>query len=221
MSANDQSYAAILDALGPIDLSTLGTRERLIWIAMGLFYTHGFHEVGLDRILAEVGVTKTTFYNHFKSKDELIVAVLQTRDANEVENWRQQIEERAEGCPRRALSKVFEALGDWLEDEQFLGCLFINAAHAFPNPSDPVHQAAAAAKQHMCRMIEDFARRAEATDPDTLAEQLLILVEGAITLRRVTGQLDAARIAQRTAEMVIDQSIPEAAQDAAAAQVNG
>ncbi|MCA9281267.1 MAG: helix-turn-helix transcriptional regulator [Phycisphaerales bacterium] len=55
------------------------TRERLLDAAAMLFYEHGFHAIGLDAILEEVGVTKTTFYNHFASKDELIVAVLLDR----------------------------------------------------------------------------------------------------------------------------------------------
>jgi len=52
------------------------TRERLVLAAHDLFYAEGFHAVGLDRILAEVGVTKTTFYNHFASKDDLVLEVL-------------------------------------------------------------------------------------------------------------------------------------------------
>lgn len=56
------------------------SRERLIQIADRLFYEHGFHAIGIDRVISEVGVTKTTFYNHFESKDDLILAVLDARD---------------------------------------------------------------------------------------------------------------------------------------------
>ncbi len=56
------------------------TRERILFTALDLFYTHGFHEVGLDRILTAVGVTKTTFYNHFESRDHLILEALAVRD---------------------------------------------------------------------------------------------------------------------------------------------
>ena len=62
----------------------VSTRDRLIDAAAMLFYEHGFHAIGLDRILEEVGVTKTTFYNHFASKDDLIVAVLVDRDQRDM-----------------------------------------------------------------------------------------------------------------------------------------
>ena len=57
------------------------TRERLVRTAHDLFYAEGFSAIGLDRILAEVGVTKTTFYNHFESKDDLVQATLEMHDA--------------------------------------------------------------------------------------------------------------------------------------------
>ena len=65
--------------LGIPDESTSG-RERLIDKAIDLFYSHGFNAVGIDRIIAAAGVTKTTFYKHFESKDELMVAAVKKRD---------------------------------------------------------------------------------------------------------------------------------------------
>ncbi len=180
-----------------------GTRDKLLWAASNLFYAHGFHAVGLDRILAEVGVTKTTFYNHFESKDELMVEVLKLRDKWETQQMMDLAVQLAGDDPCQILLGVFDALHVWFNDERFLGCIFINAAHEFPNPNDPVHQTAAEHKVRVMGLLEELAVKACLREPRALAEQFTILIEGAITLRQVTQNHNAARIARRSAELIV------------------
>src|SRR5690606_38656546 len=122
------------------------------------------HAVGLDQILARVGVTKTTFYNHFESKDALACDALELRAQYELKALTRDIRERAGGDPRQALIEFFNLLDDWFNDERFEGCLFINAAAEFPAPHDPVHQAAARYKVQAESMLEELAREAGAAD---------------------------------------------------------
>lgn len=171
--------------------------------AAALFYTHGFHEVGLDRIIEEVGVTKTTFYNHFESKDDLIIAVLVDRDERDIQALRDALRQRASGARERALL-VFDILDEWFHDEDFNGCLFVNAAAQFPNPNDPIRSAAMNHGERVRQEFESLADELGAEDPAMLSKQLCMLVSAALTSRHVDGDLDAAR----TARLIADQLLP-------------
>lgn len=184
------------------------TREKLIDVAMDLFYAHGIHAVGLDQILSKVGVTKTTFYNHFESKDELIVAVLQQRSRWECETFDREVRRVAGDDPRRMLLALFDVIDRWFTNPIFRGCQFINAAHEFPSPHDPVHQAAKAHGEAMGAWMMGLAERAGADDPRAVAEQLGIIIDGAYTMRLVMRNDEAAAIARATAELVLAKHLP-------------
>jgi len=183
------------------------TREKLLDRATDLFYTYGIHAVGLDRILKDVGVTKTTFYNHFESKDELTRQALQRRHEWEMAWFIKAVDEIAAKEPKRTLLAVFDVLHKWFTDPDFRGCQFINAAAEFPSPHDPVHQEAARHKTVTRQFLHETARAAGAADPETLGNQLLVLFEGAITLRQVTGDDQAAATARAVAEGLVERAI--------------
>mgnify|MGYP001409372751 CR=1 FL=1 len=182
------------------------TRERLLDAAAMLFYEHGFHAIGLDAILEEVGVTKTTFYNHFASKDELIVAVLLDRDERDMQAVREEMVRRG-GSARDRILLVFDVLDDWFNDPEFKGCLFINASAQFPNPNDPVHQAATKHTQSLHAMLVELADEARAQDPALLAKKLCMLIAAAITLRQVACDPEAAHTAREMAVALLDRSL--------------
>ena len=183
------------------------TRERLLDCATDLFYIHGIHAVGLDRILKDVGVTKTTFYNHFESKDALTCEVLKRRHQWEADWFLKAVDEKSEGDPRRTLLAVFDVLHEWFTATDFRGCQFINAAAEFPSPHDPVHQEAARHKIEMRNLMCKTATAAGAHAPEDLGSKLTLLVEGAITLRQVTGDDQAAASARQVAEVLVDRAL--------------
>jgi AcrR family transcriptional regulator len=183
-------------------------RERLVDVAVELFYKYGFNAVGLDQVLAEAGVTKTTFYKHFDSKDALMVAAVQKRDQWETQAWRRAVGRMGGDDPRAQLLAFFDVLDIWFNDPDFKGCLFINTAAEFPNPHDPVHQAAAAHKRRARDEIRDLARKAGARDADAFADQYAMLIEGTLVLRQVHGRDDAARVARGMAERLIEEHMP-------------
>src|SRR5262245_22661359 len=172
------------------------TRERLMDAAVVLFYEHGFHAIGLDRILDEVGVTKTTFYNHFESKDQLILAVLTARDQREMSEWAEFVRQRAGDDPRAQLLAVFDLLEEWFCEAGFPGCMFVNAGAEFPSPNDPIHHAAAAHSRNMLQGLREIAVRAGVADADTLAQQLMVVVSGALVARHIAMEKDAAGVAR-------------------------
>jgi AcrR family transcriptional regulator len=186
-------------------------RDRLIDAAINLFYQHGFNAVGLDQILDVVGVTKTTFYKYFESKDELMVEAVRYRDEWEGQAWRRAVRTVAGDDPRQQLLALFDVLDMWFNTEDFKGCIFINTAAEFPNPHDPVHQAAAAYKKRSRDGWRDAAKAANATDPEGFADLYTILVEGTLVMRQVHGRNDAAAVAKRAAARLIEDHIPDGA----------
>lgn len=182
-------------------------RDELVDAALRLFYTGGFNATGIDRILAESGVAKMTLYKHFRSKDELILAVLHRRD-EQFRNWLTAEMEKASADPRERLLAMFDALEEWFcgrafEGLGFFGCAFINAAGEFKDPDHPAHRTAAEHKRLIVDYLEELCARAGVRDHAALAEQLALLKEGAIVTAQVRGMPEAARIAKRMAEGLI------------------
>lgn len=180
-------------------------RGRLIHAAVELIYVHGVQGVGLDQVLAEAGVTKTTFYKHFESRDELFVEALRFRDEWEMKAWERAIREMAGDDPRAQLLALFDVFDIWFNDPDFHGCQFINAAAEVPNPNDPIHEVAAAHKRKARDAWRDLAAQAGVADPETFADQYAALVEGTLILRQVYGRNDAARVIRPAVEALLAQ----------------
>ena len=98
-------------------------RDELVQKALKVFYRNGFHATGMDMLVTETGVSKTSMYNHFRTKEDLILAVLRLRDEH-FRNWLyRRMEERAD-TPRDQLIAMFDALEEWFEEPGFRGCIF-------------------------------------------------------------------------------------------------
>lgn len=199
-----------LDMLGIMPKSR---RDDLVETALKLFYSGGFNATGIDKILEESGVAKMTLYKHFRSKDELILAVLHRRD-EQFRNWLMGEMEKASSDPRMRLLAMFDALEAWFEGRAFKGlgfhgCAFINAAGEFSDQSHPAHRAAAEHKRSILEYLQRMCVNAGARDPAKLAEQLALLKEGAIATAHVRGMPEAAQIAKEMAIRMIDVAIAE------------
>ncbi len=190
-------------------------RDRLINTAIDLCYIRGFNAVGLDQIIAATGVTKTTFYKHFESKDHLLIEAIKTRDQWESRAWQRAVKRLAGDDPRAQLLGVFDVLDVWFNSPEFGGCLFINAAAEFPNPSDPVHQVAAEHKRATRDWFRAMAKKAGAADPDVFADLFTAMFEGVLIMRHVHGRDDAARLARPMVEKLLTEHIPAKEADAA------
>ncbi|WP_068826007.1 TetR/AcrR family transcriptional regulator [Pseudomonas sp. BMS12] len=178
-------------------------REQLISTAQGLFAREGYHATGIDRILAESGVAKMTLYKHFRSKDELILAVLERRGQATLDDLRQL---RAVLPPREALLRSFDGLHAWIHQNDFCGCSFIHAAAEFHDHEHPIHRQAAAFK---AAFAEHFRELLQALDipqaqAKALAAQLQFLLEGALSMAHVQGAGDQALQAKAAAEVLLE-----------------
>ncbi len=181
-------------------------RTQLVETALRLFYRHGFHATGIDKLLAEAGIAKMTLYKHFGSKDALILACLAERDRLFRAWFEAEIDRRGKTGRDRVLA-VFDILEAWFKSRDFHGCLFINAAAEHAPAEDPVHQAAGAHKREVRRILERVASEAGAKDPSALAGQIHMLMEGATVLAQVAGDTRAAADGRRAAGALIDAAL--------------
>ncbi len=179
------------------------TRQRLIDAAVARFYRDGFRNVGIDQILAAVGISKTAFYKHFESKDDLMLAVLEAKNVWLQETLREMIATRGGPTPADCLRGVFDVVQQIIDSDEYQGCLFVNVAMEFPLPHDPAHRAAAQHKRAIEAIVRELAEQAGADDPEALAQDLCLVMEGAYVTRQVSGDPQAAAIARRVADQVI------------------
>ncbi len=176
------------------------TREKLIFTAINLFHEHGFHAVGLDYILDEAKLTKSTFYNHFESRDELALEAVKLRDKWEMEAFSKTIQEKAGYDPKAMLLAMFDVLDEWFNHPDYRGCIFIAACSEFPSRTHPIKRAASAHYADAADGIRKMAEGAGVKDAESLAEEWVLLLEGAVSYRQVTDDNSAALIAKRVAE---------------------
>jgi len=172
-------------------------REHLLATAWRLFYRDGYRAVGIDTLLAEADVAKMTLYNHFDSKEELIVAVLEQRSRKLLAELDASVG-AAGRSPARRLAAIFDGLKQWFAKDEFKGCAFIRALSEYPDPRHPIHRAAWAHKRAVNARLIQLAEAAGAKNPSALADTLSLLIDGAIIAAhatRSTDPADAARLA--------------------------
>jgi AcrR family transcriptional regulator len=168
-------------------------RRRILDTALALFYAEGIHTIGIDRIIAEAGVAKATFYHHFPSKDDLVCAYLDELDAQ----IRQGTEPHG-ATPQERILAVFDAITDLACSPGFRGCAFINAAAEYPDPDHPVRRAVAEHRRWFRGLLEELLVAAGHPSPARTAAMLVALRDGLV----IAGDLDDpadTRAALRTA----------------------
>jgi len=154
-------------------------RERILEAAAELFYAQGIRAVSAEKIIARVGITKVTFYRHFPTKDELVVAYLERRAV-----W----ERDAVGAAREAAggegSDVFRLLAEGIGAVScapgFRGCPFINAAAEYADAGHPVRGVVRAHREWFKAVFEEMLAEAGVVDVSAAADQLMVLRDGAM-----------------------------------------
>jgi AcrR family transcriptional regulator len=177
-------------------------RDRILETAQRLFYRDGFRAVGIDTIIAEAGVAKMSLYRHFPSKDDLIVAYLQEADRR-YWDWLDGAVADIEDPGDRLLG-MFEAIEKLATNPECLGCAFQGTAAEYPARDHPGHRVALAHKESVRQRFTTLAREAGLADPEGLADQLLLLMDGAWVAARMYGPHNPARGLAATARTVID-----------------
>ncbi len=186
----------------PQTAAVKSARDRLLDVANELFYRRGIRSVGIDEIIAQAGVAKMSLYRSFASKDELVVAYLKKRDA-QYWRWWEGILARHPGSPRQQLRDLFEGLAAQTARPNWRGCPFTNAATEFPERDHPARKVAAANKHELRRRLRELAKAIGVRDPATLADQLVLLFEGAYSSVQTFENDIPARQVTQAAEALI------------------
>ena len=161
-------------------------RERILETAAEMFYRDGIRAVGIDAIIARSDVAKMSLYRHFSSKDALVAAWLEDRNAFFWRRW-----DRAEAArgddPRSRLEGILDMIASTVSQRQWRGCPFLNTGTEFPEPDHPARGIILANKQAVRVRLRTLAAAAGARDPDVLAQQLQLLIDGAYAIGQSLG----------------------------------
>jgi AcrR family transcriptional regulator len=184
-------------AARPVAGDDESARGRLLTAATRLFCKDGINATGIDAIINEAGTAKTTLYKLFGSKTNLVHAVLET----EGKQWREWFIgsiEAGGGSAQTKLARIFPALKSWFGEERFYGCPFINAVAEHDKDQKQFRAIAMRHKKVVLAHIEKLAGEMGAAEPEVLAHQLALLIDGAIVAAMVSrnpGVADTAGLA--------------------------
>jgi AcrR family transcriptional regulator len=180
-------------------------KDKLFQTAARLFYQHGYRAVGVDTIAAESGISKMTLYRHYPSKDDLIVAYL--KDSND-EFWNYFEQSTKDAItPREKLLAFFQGLQDYVTTPACYGCPFLNVATEYPETDYSGHQVALEHKQSVRVRFRQLAKEAGATNPEVLADQLLLLMDGAYMASRMFDTKNPATHVTEAARVLVDSAL--------------
>lgn len=178
--------------------ATSEARQRILETADRLFYQEGVRAVGIDRIIAEAEVAKMSLYTHFRSKDDLILAVLQYREQGVLEFFRSSMERHGKKA-KNPLRAFFAALKEWFERPGFRGCAFQNAAVELADPTHPGTEFVRGHKQRFADFLRGLVEETVGKGASKVAPAVALLVEGAIVNAVIQGKPDAADVARDAA----------------------
>jgi AcrR family transcriptional regulator len=176
-------------------LDPAATRRKILDTASRVFYERGTLAVGVNELAAAAGVSKVTLYRHFDSKEALVAAYLRAR-SDRVSLWLREVSHGLE--PTERVLALFDALGEWFTEPAFNGCALVNGAIEARGAQSEARAIAAA---HLDRHLELLGEHG-----DELARQLLVLVEGAITVAFVRNDPRAAADAKAAAAVLLKQA---------------
>ena len=164
-------------------------RERILATANELFYREGVRAIGVDTVVERSGVSKTSLYRVFESKDALIAAFAAERNrASWV--WWGRIEEQHADDPRALLEALLSEIARRIGAPAYRGCPFLNLATEFPDESHPGWVAARANKEAMRARLATIVARLGVGDPNRVASQIALMINGAYATGLVAKPAD-------------------------------
>jgi len=177
-------------------------RDRILATASDLFYQHGIRAVGVDLVVEKAGVAKTSLYRHFGTKDDLVVAFLQRMDEEFWKTW-DEVSQQHPDDGRAELKAQLEWIGERVNQPDYRGCPQLNIAAEYPELGHPARKFAKEHKREMRRRLKNIAEKLKSADPDQLAGQLAVLINGAFVSTPMYKPGEATTLLQRAADALI------------------
>lgn len=181
---------------------------------MRVFARRGFHGTGIEQVLQEAGICRMTLYNHFKSKEELILAALRRRDEIFRNRLMKFVAARG-GSPSDRLFAVFGFYEQWFNEPDFCGCMFINASAEFRDPESAINRAIAEHRSAIIQYLRQHCEDAQLRNASSLAEQIGLLLDGAVVTAQgscseSSSRRDVIERARQAARALISTASPAA-----------
>lgn len=178
-------------------------RARILDTAALLFYREGVRAVGVDLVVERSGVAKTSLYRHFATKDDLVVAFLEREDAEYWADW-EQVAATSGADPAGELAAHLRAITRHIAGPNYRGCPFLNVATEFPAADHPARAVAARNKAELLRRLVALAKKIGMRKPQALADQLLLLIDGAYMNGDLLGKKGPAHALEAAGLALID-----------------
>ncbi|MEO8436836.1 MAG: MEDS domain-containing protein [Chloroflexota bacterium] len=194
--------ALIGGILRPTGGQLASPRERILVAASELFTRQGVGGTGVDTLIESAGVAKATFYRHFPSKDDLIVAWLRDPRTRWLDRMQLEAQERAD-LPIEIIPAFFEAVVDWLGGDGARGCPYLDTAIAMPDLALPARVVIREYLAEVETYLRDRLVDAGVADADALAARLYALLAGGMTLSVAAGETSPAVAARDAAEVLV------------------
>lgn len=161
-------------------------RARLLGTASAIFYAKGINTVGVEEIVSRARVTRATFYRHFPSKDDLIVAYLRSTD-DLVRAQVRAITERGQP-PQDTIRAIADQIVDQIKGADFRGCAFLNAAAEYPDPDSLVQRAVVEHRAWFQGVVQDELERLRAEPSEAGAQFFVMIRDGAMAAGRLADR---------------------------------
>lgn len=178
-------------------------RDRILNTARELFYREGARSVGVDTVVAQSGVAKTSLYRWFPSKDALIAAVLEQEAKDRWAAW-DATAQRTEPDPRAQLRAQMTGIARYCSSSRFRGCPFMNVSAEFPDPEHPGRTIARELTEELTRRFRALIDQMNVRDPAELAEQLVLLVDGSFSTAQILGKNGPQKYLVAAAEALVE-----------------
>jgi AcrR family transcriptional regulator len=183
-------------------------RDRILNTARELFYREGARAVGVDTVVAQSGVAKTSLYRWFPSKDALIVAVLEAEAKDRWAGWDYNAS-RSPSAPRELLRAQLTGIVRFVNSPKYRGCPFRNVTVEFADEQHPARAVAREMVEELRRRLRAIVDQLGAPDPAELTEQLVLLVDGAFASAQAFGPQGPQRMLVPTADALIDAALAQ------------
>jgi AcrR family transcriptional regulator len=179
-----------------------GTRDKILDTAARLFYEQGVHAVGVQQVIEECGCGKNLLYREFPSKDDLVVAYLQ-RCTREWDVAVDAVASAGTTDPAEQLVALVRIAAERASTPDFRGCPFQNIHAEFPDPDHPAHKTAEMHLANVRATLRSLAEQAGALEPNTLADRLLLIIDGIYANSALLGSRATVETAVAFAEEVV------------------
>lgn len=182
-------------------------RAHLVEVAHELFNRHGFHQTGIDTIMRESGVSKTTLYKHFPTKDDLALEVLKLRSERILGGIGGRLNSflaaRPDATPAERVGVILDVIEEWITGTAFFGCNFVRAAAEYGDSDCAIREQARRHKQELQHLIAEQLADLSVERRERLAAEILLVIEGAIAVAQVGFALAPVVDARRLIDLLL------------------